>query len=383
MFAALTGCALGAAPAAPERHRTSSGTVGTQASACGATASSSKTGDSLALSFIFIGCNRVAKEDWNPGTNPSSANVPQLQQTLTDVSAMRPIPRFLFFMGDLVSGLVHGTSVLESQLNGWSRLYRAHSVESKLALLPIAGNHELLFETEAKNGQFSNAPADAVWTHWLTTNGFDTRAGNGPRNVDPNSDDLVDDQSKLSYSFDDGSVHFVMLNTDTLTSLREPGSKATRIGWIPLEWLKRDLAAAQTNPHISAIFVFGHKPIVAPKGSTSSNDAIHPLLTSAIEEALDGTPKVKAYFAAHAHEWDARRLPGARGIYQVIAGNGGSPIDDDWTANPPYYGFSEARVYANGRISVVSYRRPVPTPYIAPDASAAEPAPEITIVAAP
>jgi hypothetical protein len=111
-----------------------------------------------------------------------------------------------------------------------------------------------------------------------------------------------------------------------------------------------------------------------------ADDAINPALTAGLGGALDGTPKVKAYLAAHARECDARKLTGARGVYQVIAGNGGSALEAGWAASPPYYGFSEARVYTTGRVGIVSHQRPVPTPYDSPTVVAANPAPELTIV---
>lgn len=331
----------------------------------------------VALSFVFVGCNRISKADWDPATNPSSANVAQLQQTLTDIAALPRTPKFVFFTGDLVLGLNKDNSILGAQLAGWSQLYKAHPVSSKVEVIPIAGNHEMLIKDKAAGVELSNPGADQVWTQWLTASGFGARAGNGPTNAAPNADALQDDQSKLSYSFDASGAHFVVLNTDTWTTTGS--SNATELGWIALSWLKADLAAAQANAQISSIFVFGHKPIVSPKGSTLADDAINPALTAGLVAALDGTPKVKAYLAAHAHEWDARKLTGARGVHQVIAGNGGSALEVGWAASPPYFGFSEARVHTNGSVGIVSYQRPVPSPYNSPTVAAAKPAPELTI----
>jgi len=334
-------------------------------------------GDDVALSFVFVGCNRISKADWHRTTNPSAANVAQLQQTLTDIAAIPRTPKFVFFTGDLVLALEKDSTVLAGQLDGWSRLYKAHPVSSKVELIPMTGNHEMLYKDQSSGLELSNPGADQVWTQWLTASGFGAKAGNGPTSAAPNADALQDDQSKLSYSFDASGVHFVVLNTDTWTTTGS--SSATKLGWVALHWLKADLTAAQANPQISSIFVFGHKPVVNPNGSTLADDAINPSLTAGVKEALDGTPKVKAYLAAHAHEWDARKLTGARGVYQVIAGNGGSALESDWAASPPYYGFSEARVYTSGRVGVVSYQRPVPSPYNSPTVAAAKPVPELTI----
>ena len=331
----------------------------------------------IALSFVFVGCNRISKADWDPAINPSAANVPQLQQTLTDIAALPRTPKFVFFTGDLVLALNKDSTLLAGQLDGWSQLYKAHPVSSKVALIPMTGNHEMLYKDKKSGLEFSNPGADQVWTQWLTASGFGGKAGNGPTSAAPNADALQDDQSKLSYSFDESGVHFVVLNTDTWTTTGS--SSATELGWIALHWLQADLAAAQANAQLSSIFVFGHKPVVNPSGSTLADDAINPALTAGVVAALDGTPKVKGYLAAHAHEWDARKLTGARGVYQVIAGNGGSALEAGWTASPPYYGFSEALVYTSGRVGVVSHQRPVPSPYNSPTVAAAKPVAELTI----
>ena len=335
------------------------------------------SGDDVALSFVFIGCNRISKGDWDPAANPSAANVPQLQQTLTDIAAMPRAPSFVFFTGDLVLGLNKDSTLLAGQLDAWGQLYKAHPVSSKVELVPMTGNHEMLYKDKKSGLELSNPDADPIWTQWLAASGFGGKAGNGPTNAPPNADALQDDQSKLSYSFDVKGVHFVVLNTDTWTTTGS--ATATELGWIALHWLTADLAAAQASSQVTSIFVLGHKPVVNPSGSTLADDAINPALTAGVQAALDGTPKVKGYLAAHSHEWDARKLSGSRGVYQVIAGNGGSALEADWTVPVPYYGFSEARIYTSGRVGVVSHQRPVPTPYDSPTVVPATPAPELTI----
>jgi hypothetical protein len=112
---------------------------------------------------------------------------------------------------------------------------------------------------------------------------------------------------------------------------------------------------------------------MSPAGDTDSSEAIHPTLVTALETLLDGTPKVKGYFTAHAHLWDSRKLPGARGVMQIVAGNGGSSLDPGGT----FYGFTEARVYASGKVGIVSWQRPVPNPYDSARAVKALPAAEL------
>ena len=336
-------------------------------------------GDTLATSFVFVGCNRLQKADWVPQQNPSSANLPQLQQTFADVVALPDAPRFFFFTGDLVLSLTQGTTDLAGQLAGWASVYKADPIASKVPLVPLVGNHEMLYKDKTLGAELSNGPADGVWTQWLAAQGFDAHAGNGPTTAGANADALQDDQSKLSYSFDDGGIHYVVLNTDTWTTTPDSTTQSTQIGWIALTWLTADLKAAQSNASVSSIFVFGHKPILAPGGGTAAADAINPALAQGLASLLDGTPKVKGYLCAHAHEWDARKLPGSRGVYQIVAGNGGSRLESGWNVSSPYYGFTQARVYKSGRVGIVSYQRPVPSPYNASPATPATPVAELTI----
>jgi hypothetical protein len=88
---------------------------------------------------------------------------------------------------------------------------------------------------------------------------------------------------------------------------------------------------------------------------------------------------VKGYFAAHVHEWFSTQLPGTRGVSQSVAGNGGSQLETTWTEPQPYFGFTLVRIYASGKVGVVSYHRPAPTPYNAPTTTPAVAAPELVI----
>ena len=323
-------------------------------------------GDSVTTDFAFVGCNRLQKADWVQQQNPSSANTVQLKQTFADVAATTK-GRF-FMAGDLVLGLDANVNTLAGELAGWKTLYDADPNAKTLKLVPLPGNHEMLYKSGGVEA--NNAAADGTWSTWVTTTGF-AAGSNGPTPSGKNPDALNDDQSKLSYSFDEGDVHYVLLNTDTLST-----SQGT-IGWIPLAWLTADLAAAQAKASVKSIFILGHKPILAPSGSTAGADAIEPSLVSKLETLLDTTTKVKGYLCAHAHTWDARKLPGNRGVYQIVAGNGGSQPEGAWAK--PYYGITEVRVYASGKVGVVDHRRPVPTPYNGSPASAAVAQPEMQI----
>ncbi len=63
--------------------------------------------DPVKLSFVFMGCNRIQHSDWKTikHDDPSSANLPQLRQSLKDISQLQPPSSSLFFVGDLVVNL--------------------------------------------------------------------------------------------------------------------------------------------------------------------------------------------------------------------------------------------------------------------------------------
>ncbi|HSN26705.1 MAG TPA: hypothetical protein VLT45_10480 [Kofleriaceae bacterium] len=337
--------------------------------------------DAVVSSFVFVGCNRIQKADLDPAGDPSSANLAELKQDFADIAALPDRPKYWFFVGDLVTNLVSGSTTMQAQLDAWAQVYAASPVASMLELVPVVGNHEMLYKTTVGNAkvELSNPKADAVWRAWLATNHFAKHGGNGPTNAGSNDDALQDDQSSLTYSFDDGSAHFIVLDTDSWTTTPDPTTGDTQIGWVAQHWLAADLAAAQANPAITGIYVFGHKPLVAP--GTSSDGTLNAAQVVAVEQLLDSTPKVKGYFAAHVHEWFSTKLPGARGVYQIVAGNGGSELETAWTEPQPYFGFTLVRIYASGKLGVVSYRRPAPTPYNATTTTPAVADPELVISA--
>src|ERR1700741_5398231 len=53
--------------------------------------------DSLLFSFAVAGCNRVDKKDILP-SNPSTANVVQLNRTFQDIMALKNKPKYFFFV---------------------------------------------------------------------------------------------------------------------------------------------------------------------------------------------------------------------------------------------------------------------------------------------
>jgi hypothetical protein len=240
----------------------------------------------------------------------------------------------------------------------------------------MTGNHEVLqgLPSDASLGakiEVLNPATKPVWLAWLARNGFDRFAGNGPTNAAPNPDMLVGDESRMTYSFDIGDTHFVILNTDTLNT-------TLNIGWVAYNWIKQDIEQAEQNREIKSIFVLGHKPILGPIEAVEPGNVILNPLSFRLAALFNKSRKLKAYLCAHAHLWEARQLGGPRSAWQVVAGNAGSKLVEGWDPpGGPFFGFTLVKLYENGKVGVISYRRPVPPVYFEGPTEPAQPEPEI------
>jgi len=298
--------------------------------------------DPVVFSFAFFGCNRIDKGDWDKASNPSTANLPQLRQNFLDISNIKPMPKILFATGDLVIGYGDdkGEEVRE-QLDAWIAEYRTSPLRGKIALVPISGNHEL--NIKRKDVRMESPYTTAIWNDWVRTNHLMPVRPNGPSMGGP--DNLVDDQSKLNFSFDSNGVHFICLNTDTR-------AKDGRIGYVPADWIAKDIRKT-TKP----TFILGHRNIV--EGVTAKGDApIEPESGSKVISAMQASPNVIGYLCAHVHAWDVSKINGAM-PWQVIAGNGGSKLEKDWKPEGgKTYGFGVIEIHKSGTINLVPYFRP-------------------------
>ena len=206
-----------------------------------------------------------------------------------------------------------------------------------------------------------NPATDARWLKWLRSS-FDTfaKAANGPTDAPPNPDQLADNQSEMTYSFNIGDVHFIVINTDTLNTSIDKDT-----GWVPYHWIEQNVRSAQANPKVSAVFLIGHKPIMEhPQAEEKAilNTKKHPL-GNQLQALFQANDKVRAYLCAHEHLWNCSRLEKAPQVWQVIAGNAGSKLNSKW--NPPggtFFGFSQINVYVSGKVGLVNYQRPTPKP---------------------
>lgn len=329
--------------------------------------------DPVAYSFAFFGCNRLDKDGVDATGSKSTANVAQLTQSFKDIANLTPLPSQLFMAGDVVKAKKPGTKVLAKQLTAWVDLVTDTKqnplLDKKVRMVAFTGNHEMLVNKEdsdaCKYAQCPNPPAYPYWQKYMSKNqaGYNFIAGkNGPTKGGP--DKLIDDESKLSYSFRSKDVLFVVLNTDSQID-------AYTIGDVPLAWIKKQLQSAQKDADIHHVFVMGHKPIYngAYDMSDPGDRTIRPAQAADFYALLNdpmgnGSPtKVRAYLAAHSHEWGyMSNLPlGSKPgtVPQIIAGNGGSPPNSNWQNPGDYFGYTVVQIAKSGKVTAQSYGRDI------------------------
>ena len=343
------------------------------------------TGDPVTFSFAFVGCNRVG---WSEEGDPkvplpeSTANEGQLLQTFEDIANLDRAPEYLFLLGDIVRNEVDGAT-LAHQLSLWQPLWdQSPLAGSATRLVPITGNHEVLKSVEYAHDEYYEVPdnsANTAWLTWLNQNQHPPQPGNGPTPASSPGDLLRGDNSQLSFSFDattsDGkSLHFVLIDTDTEstyvptdTSCFQPPEDQTSSeqvpGWIPLQWIRSDLAASSSD----MIFALGHKPISNSEsgasdvsvGRSSVFNCDDKMLGQGLFDSFRNDDRFVAYLTSHRHLWDAFEIE--ESVWQIIAGDGGSPLESGDS-----FGFTLVEIHESGKVVATPYTRPVPDPYYDP-----------------
>lgn len=304
--------------------------------------------DDVLFSFVFLGCNRIDKDDVDsPNTNKSTANVPELQRTFREISALNPKPVFLFFVGDLVLGLEKDPKKLSKQLKEWVKQYNdpkfSPIAQSGIKLIAVPGNHESLYMS-GKGKSKEELPWKAL-PYWMNEMGSFMPAGK--INRVPGKDSMDNLQT---YSFDYLNTHFVMLNTDTY-------NKHNKIGQAPASWIANDLQQAGSNSATKHIFLLGHKPSYVDAKSKDADDRMDTAVTNIIWPAMEHN-KAEAMLSAHSHQY-YRCQPDQNKSYQVIAGNGGSPYESKLDTAHQFFGYTIVYVLKNNHVVIKSMGRTV------------------------
>lgn len=332
------------------------------------------------LTFTFFGCNRIDGPDavTAGSSNISTANVPQLKQNLTDICGLKP--ELAFFGGDLVLGYGDDQGqILKKQMSAWIDLVKTFPRADGCQYVAISGNHEK--NRKKADAKLPNPVTDGVWSALVKSAGLVPADAVGPSPATDSADGLVADQKFLSFSFNRGPVHFVVLDTDTRVTTKDPETGETKIGMVPVTWLDSDLSKAEKDPAIKCVVVMGHRNVIDPD-SVKGDAPIDPEAAKPMIKSLKAHKKVRAYVCAHVHAFDISAI-GKNGLQQVCFGNGGSKLEKKWkpTAGRTF-GFGYFKAYADGSLGVVPYLRPEPANYLDDSAGAvpaAKPVQELRI----
>jgi hypothetical protein len=298
-------------------------------------------------SFVTVGCNRLdyldtaytaADPDYFAG--PSTANVYQLKRLFTEISHMNPLPKYLFMTGDIVMGYIKDTVALARQLTEWRKIYESHPLSQMATqLVVVPGNHET---QDKAAGKKSFVAAERTFVRIMAPY---IRGNNGPGVG--GADNLATDQSQLSYSFNFGGDHFIVLNTDPV------GADGT----VSYKWLANDIQTARAN-NARHIFAFGHKPAYSsPLTPAGGLDAAATLAKrDSLWKYLEDY-NAEAMFSAHEHLFDTIN-PHKGSTWQVVAGNGGSRVEPVWKgAGKQYYGYTLVNLYSDRKVNVMGLGR--------------------------
>ncbi len=250
----------------PENSTPSSGTA---APGPGDSLAGSATPNNAPLTFAVIGDTKAFKAG-NPNGNLEKAVASLSRQSFA----------FAFVMGDLVSSC-NGGSSCEKKYAAW-----------KSVMAPIL---DKTYEVPGNHDRTSGDSADAVWQKEFNL------PTNGP----------VDFQ-ELTYSFDSGNAHFVVLDSEK--------PKEHLVNDVQRNWLEQDLTANTK----SQTFIFLHEP--AFQMSQDKNDVLD-VKPSERDQFWDILKKhnVTAVFNGHLHMTARKKQDG---IEQFVIGDTDSTADD-------------------------------------------------------
>jgi len=280
-------------------------------------------------------------------------------------------PQALVFNGDMVYGYSNDLAAIDRQYAFWRGMV-AGLMERGTYVLPVPGNHEVQVPYEKPsegNGKRAIVATENAWRanmgdlildlpRWKKTTGTTVSAWNVDHAPAIGSDGISSDQRQLSYSFDAGTIHFAVMNTDP-AGFDESA---------PATWLEADLAAAKARGARN-FFVFGHKPAytyfpIPPAGGEGKP-------AKEKEDGFASRPEIRdrfwnsieaygaTYFCGHQHVYHASQPRLAQGgrAWQVIVGAGGSPLSvkPGRSSDPldAMYSWAEVQVRADGSVYVL------------------------------
>ncbi|MBB6670212.1 cadherin-like beta sandwich domain-containing protein [Cohnella nanjingensis] len=306
--------------------------------------------DKVLLSFSTVGDSRgdSAKQTLSAQDAHWLQNTKAFSRIIREVQAVKP--NLFLFNGDMIMGYTPDSNVdvLTQQYSFWRGLV-AKLYESGTYVVPVPGNHEtqdkrgsLKIATQANEDTWRSNMGDVIMdtSRWKNIVGSDLQGWDPNNYPHPGTDNLTTDQRQLSFSFDLKDSHFAIINTDP----------AGNDSHAPIEWLKKDLAAAKARG-INHIFVFGHKFAYPYQYDSSMPDGMDPADRDRFWQVIEDYNAT--YFCGHEHIFNVSQ-PQSK-AYQVMVGSGGSPFDAKDTTNSPTdrtYAWANVKVYESGLVHI-------------------------------
>ena len=325
----------------------------------------------------------------NPGL--SGQDCKWLQNTKAWSRIMRAIQsqkaNLLFFNGDMIMGygkadvpvtrtsngsgetVISTPSVTDIVTSDLMQFYQQYGfwrgmiaplMETGTYVVPVPGNHEVQCKRCGKKAQLENENAwrDNMGDLILDQTRFNTLLNTTTAKTHlsataPGTADGINppsDQTKLSYSFDVGISHFVVINTDPVGN----------DGNAPTNWLSKDLSDAKIRG-AKNFFVFGHKPAFYYSfGNPPSTSAPYLSNQDAFWNVI--TDYEATYFCGHEHIYNVNNFlaPNGKSAYQVLVGAGGSPFDaasgtSGLALNDRMYSWATVKIFKSGKVVMETY----------------------------
>ncbi|BBP01745.1 metallophosphoesterase family protein [Sulfuriferula nivalis] len=320
--------------------------------------------DPVVMSFATVGDSRA-----DPGDDQLSGqdhiwlqNTKALSRIVREIQDKKP--QALFFNGDMIYGFNADDATLNRQYAFW-RGMMANLMEMGTYVVPVPGNHEMQDKiTEGgKSKAVTQVHKEVSWRNnmgdlimdvdrWKTITGNSINAfdvANTP--AISSADHIQTNQSQLSFSFDYGDSHFVVINTDPVGY----------DGHAPTNWLRDDLQKAKVRG-MKHEFVFGHKlaftyyykPGIKLAGL--DQDAEQQKQFWQVIENADAT-----YFCGHEHIFNISQPTKSTGgkAWQVLVGSGGSPFaakaGDSKNPTDRMYAWAVVELHASGKVHLNAY----------------------------
>ena len=294
-----------------------------------------------------------------------NADVPVTRLASTDATASTEIA----IPAPSVTQIVRSDLMQFYQQYGFWRGMVANLMETGTYVVPVPGNHEVQCKRCGKKATVVNENAwvdnmgdlildQARFNALLTTPTYtQTTANTNLSTTAPGAADGVTstaDQKKLTYSFDVGTSHFIVIDTDL------KGND----GKVPTNWLSQDLSDAKFRGATN-FFVFGHKPAFYHSYGNNPPSSSAPYLSNAATFWNLLIDYKATYFCGHEHIFDVSRYPGtgansSKSAYQVLVGAGGSPFDALSTTpgiipTDRMYSWATVRIFQSGKVMMDTY----------------------------